>query len=191
MAVGSLNVELMLDTSDMIAALRESQERLALVGFAAYEVIKHWEPIKKFFADLWQGITDAFKGAVNIMIDGMNWLIDGLNKLSIDVPGWVPESLGGGQTWGVNIPEIPKLATGGSITKSGYAIVGEEGPELAYFNAGVGVVSNDNFVDMMGRSSKQVVEHTGTITVKGVNDKNQLAGVVDIVISKLRRETRI
>jgi chromosome segregation ATPase len=32
MAVGSLNVELMLDTSDMIAALRESQERLASLG---------------------------------------------------------------------------------------------------------------------------------------------------------------
>ena len=34
------------------------------------------------------------------------------------------------------------------------------------------------------------VNHTGTITVKGVNDKNQLLGVVDVIMEQLRKEVR-
>ena len=46
--------------------------------------------------------------------------------------------------------------------------------------------TNENSMDMMN----QKVEHTGTITVKGVNDRNELIGVVDIVMDELRRGVR-
>jgi hypothetical protein len=50
------------------------------------------------------------------MIDDVNSLIRGLNKISIDVPQWVRD-LGwtDATSWGVNIPEIPKLAMGGYV----------------------------------------------------------------------------
>ena len=34
-----------------------------------------------------------------------------MNKISFDVPDWVPGI--GGKSFGINIPEIPKLAKGG------------------------------------------------------------------------------
>ncbi len=36
---------------------------VAAIAGAAYLVWKHWEPIKKFFADLWKGVKTAFTGA--------------------------------------------------------------------------------------------------------------------------------
>jgi len=38
--------------------------------------------------------------------------------------------------------------------------------------------------------SKSIVEHKGTLRIEGVNDKNQLLGVVEIVMDELRREVR-
>ncbi len=35
----------------------------AAIAGAAYLIWKHWEPIKKFFADLWTGVRSAFAGA--------------------------------------------------------------------------------------------------------------------------------
>jgi len=40
-------------------------------------------------------------------------------------------------------------------------------------------------------SLKNSMTHTGTIRVEGVNDRNQLAGVVDIIIDQLRQEVRL
>ena len=67
-------------------------------------------------------------------------MIDGLNSISIEIPEWVPKL--GGETFGINIPEIPEiplLAKGGILT-SGSAIVGEAGPELLTVSGGKAVV---------------------------------------------------
>ncbi len=40
------------------------------------------------------------------------------------------------------------------------------------------------------QASTMTYNHTGTIRVEGVNDKNQLSGVVDIIIDELRKEVR-
>jgi hypothetical protein len=71
---------------------------------------KAWEGIKNIFGGIWDSIVGVFKGAINLIIDGINFLIRGLNKLSFDIPNWVP--LIGGKSFGINIPEIPKLAVG-------------------------------------------------------------------------------
>jgi len=34
------------------------------------------------------------------------------------------------------------------------------------------------------------MKHTGTIRVEGVNNQNELAAVVDIILDQLRREAR-
>jgi phage-related protein len=146
---------------------------IGLIGLAAYEIIKHWETVKEFFSDFWGGIESGFKSFVNIIIDGVNWIIQGLNKLQVEIPEWVPEV--GGQKWGINIEEIPHLANGGYLTMAGSVLVGERGPEVLSLPAGAQVTPLDKL--------NQVIQHTGTITVKGINDKGQLMGVVDLLVS--------
>jgi len=41
------------------------------------------------------------------------------------------------------------------------------------------------------QNAKSVVEHTGIIEVRGVNSKNELTGVVEIIMDQFRREARI
>lgn len=45
----------------------------AIAG-AAYLVYKNWEPLKQFFADLWDGITAKFDAAVNYMSRKIDYL---------------------------------------------------------------------------------------------------------------------
>jgi hypothetical protein len=115
---------------------------IVAIGTAVYFVIENWEPIKTFFSTLWEGITsgaqvvidwlkegwqgfadffiglwgaiwEPVKGFLNLMISGLNYLIQGLNKLHVTVPKWSP--IAPGETWGINIPEIPKFHSGGTF----------------------------------------------------------------------------
>lgn len=81
----------------------------------------------KYLWDNCEGFRNFWKGFVNVLIGGVNTLIKGLNKISIDVPDWVPV-IGGGK-FGFNIPEIPKLATGGVVNRATLAMIGENGAE--------------------------------------------------------------
>ena len=69
-----------------------------------------WENIKNIFAGIWEHIKTIVKAPINFIIDGLNLLINGINKISFDVPDWVPFI--GGQKFGFNIPNIPKLRVG-------------------------------------------------------------------------------
>lgn len=104
----------------------------ALEGFGKiFENI--FEGIKTIVLDIWDGLVSGIKSAINFIIKGINWFIEGLNKIKI--PDWVP--VVGGK--GLNIPTIPLLARGGEITETGYAIVGEAGPELLHLPRGAQV----------------------------------------------------
>jgi len=65
-----------------------------------------WEGVKQIFTNIVSGLGNIFKAPLNFIIDGINKFINGLNK--IQIPDWVP-GVGGK---GLNIPKIPKLATG-------------------------------------------------------------------------------
>ena len=84
---------------------------------------KAWEGVKTMFKSAIDGIVAIFKFPINLIIDAINSFIAGLNK--IQVPDWVP--VVGGK--GLNIPKIPKLATGGIIDSPTVALVGEAGKE--------------------------------------------------------------
>lgn len=169
---------------------------VAAMAGLAYLVMKNWEPIKQFFADLWYSVELVFGATVeamkapfrsfaNFVLGGINAIIRGLNKLQVSVPNWVPNI--GGNTWGVNISQVPMLAKGGDIMSPGWAIVGEKGPELGYFPRGAQVRP---LPPTGGGTGTQRIEVTGTIIHKGVNDRNQLMGVVEVVMDQLRREVR-
>ncbi len=92
-----------------------------------------FQGVVTFFTNLVGGIWNAIKGFINFFIDGINILIRGMNKLQWDVPDWVP--IIGGQKWGINIQEVPRLASGaivnnpGSGVMMGNYIAGEHGRE--------------------------------------------------------------
>ena len=82
-----------------------------------------WENVKNIFGSIWEGMKDLAKAPLNGIIRMVNVAIRGLNSLSIDIPEWVPGV--GGNTWGIDIPQIPELAKGGIATGSTLANIGE------------------------------------------------------------------
>lgn len=65
-----------------------------------------WQNVVNIFKSIMSGIGNILKAPINAIIGGINGFIKGLNKIKI--PNWVP--VVGGK--GINIPLIPKLATG-------------------------------------------------------------------------------
>lgn len=69
--------------------------------------------LKDRISSITDGIRSGIYGVINKIIDGLNKLIKGMNKLSFDAPDWVPVI--GGKKWGINIPTIPQLESGGIV----------------------------------------------------------------------------
>lgn len=65
-----------------------------------------WQNVVNIFKNIMSGIGNILKTPLNVIISGINTFIKGLNHIKI--PSWVP-GVGGK---GINIPLIPKLATG-------------------------------------------------------------------------------
>lgn len=111
-----------------------------------------WDAVVKIFSGIWDGIVAIFKAPINWIIDGINTFLKGLNKLKI--PDWVP--LVGGK--GINIPLIPRLASGGFT--DGISIAGEAGMEA--------VIS---FLPQFRKENIEYWKKAGELL--GVIDKNQ------------------
>ncbi|NLC27111.1 MAG: hypothetical protein GX777_10950, partial [Fastidiosipila sp.] len=102
-------------------------------------ILEVFEDLKKGIDNIWDGIWSGIKSVINSIIGGINTLIRGLNKVHFDIPDWVP--IIGGKSFGISIPEIPKLARGAIVTSPTLAMIGERGPEA------VVPLENTGFVD--------------------------------------------
>lgn len=111
-----------------------------------------WDAVVKIFSGIWDGMKAIFKAPINWIIDGINLFLKGLNKLKI--PDWVP-AVGGK---GINIPLIPKLASGGFT--DGLSFAGEAGMEA--------VIS---FLPQFRKENIEYWKEAGKLL--GVIDKNQ------------------
>lgn len=78
---------------------------LALLGGAAYMLIKHWGPVKDFFVAIWESITGAFKAAweditaiVDKIKESIDWIIDklGVTKVGDALTQFQQHGTGGG-----------------------------------------------------------------------------------------------
>lgn len=96
-----------------------------------------WQAVKnvfsrggQFFKGIAESISDIFKDVVNSLIDGINWVIaqpfndinwalDGIRN--VEIMDWEPFS------WlpSIDVPEIPKLASGGLAAAPTLAMVGD------------------------------------------------------------------
>lgn len=101
---------------------------------------KAWTGVKEIFSGIFTSLGGIVKGAMNLVIDGINWMIRGLDKISFTTPDWAPGF--GGDSFGINIPTIPKLANGGIITAPTLAMMGEGGKREA-----VVPLENSAFID--------------------------------------------
>ena len=125
---------------------------------------KAWSGIVDVFTGLFKNIAAPIRTPLNLIIDMINKVIDGFNSMSIDVPDWVPGI--GGQQWGMNIPKIPKLATGGILTSSTLINAGEAGaeavipldPNSPYFSSFVQALA-DTLSGVVGRGSQQTTNY--------------------------------
>lgn len=94
------------------------------------------------------------------------------------------------ETVGNKIKNVGRNEKGTDYWRGGLTWVGEKGPELIDLPKGSKVFSNEKSMDMMSGGGGKI-EHSGTIKVVGVNNKDELTSVVDIVMDQLRREARI
>lgn len=81
-----------------------------------------WGNVIDIFGNLFGMMGNIAKAPLNGVIGMINSVIDKINNISIDIPEWM-----GGGTFGVNIPKIPMLATGGFT--DGISIAGEKAVE--------------------------------------------------------------
>lgn len=84
-----------------------------------------WEDVKSIFGNAFDALVGLAKAPLNLIIGAINAVIGGLNSISVDIPDWVPGF--GGESFGISIPLIPKLAKGGFT--NGVSIAGEAGTE--------------------------------------------------------------
>lgn len=144
----------------------------------------NWDKVKQGAVNLWNGIKEVFTNIENFIADVFNSIRNIIKLPTISIQGDLNPS-----TWLRN--GIPKFnvnwnADGAIFTKPaifdtpfGYQGVGEAGPEA--------VLPLSKLDDMLSNRS---VNHTGVIEVKGINSKDELMGVVDVIVAQLRKEMR-
>jgi phage-related protein len=85
---------------------------------------KAWNGVKTIFKSVFDGLVGIVKYPLNLIIDAINALIAGLNKIKL--PNW--GIFGNYANKSVNIPKIPKLATGAVIppNREFLAVLGDQ-----------------------------------------------------------------
>ncbi|MBB3158190.1 TP901 family phage tail tape measure protein [Microbacterium proteolyticum] len=76
-----------------------------------------------FISNAFNGAVSAVRGPINSIIGLVNGAIRAINGISVTIPSWVP--IVGGQTFGVSLPQVPYLATGGVTMGPMLAVVGD------------------------------------------------------------------
>lgn len=131
-----------------------------LKDFVVKDIQNAFKGLAKGIGDAFGAIWNTIKAPLNMIIGGLNTLIQGIDNLKFNIPSWVPVI--GGNTWSINIPQIPKLAEGGNIMKAGSVLVGERGPELLSLPSGASVTP------LTGRNSAaQGSQHTIIVELDG------------------------
>jgi phage-related tail protein len=101
---------------------------------------------------------------------------------------------------GGKINPIAANASGTDYFQGGLTYMNEKGYELYDLPKGTRIYNHEASQDLVIKTAEAVaakmagsgstVNHTGIIRLEGVNDRNQLMGVVDLVMDQLRKEVR-
>jgi phage-related protein len=120
------------------------QDTIETVGQAFRDV---FQGVSDFMRDIFNGLVGIVKTPLNSLIDLVNKTIRGINSISIDIPDWVPEW--GGKSFGLRIPQIPRLAKGGVVMPQPGGVLAN----IAEGGQAEAVIPLDRFGDFGGRSN--------------------------------------
>jgi len=106
-------------------------------------IIKHMPEIKSVMGGAFKFLGEVI-GSVVTVIEGVLNAIDAVINAAKTAWDWLKKVFGGGgkATYTpapTSTPDMPALASGGDILRSGWALVGERGPELVWLPAGAQV----------------------------------------------------
>lgn len=159
------------------------------------------EGIKGFFQGAWNvisGIFDTIKGIVKTLFGWIGDLIDKTKEVSGTVAK-LDETTGGGALAGgagaAAAKTKTKMARGGILEKGQTGFLEGNGAEAV-----VPLENNYKWIHAVAQDMKSAlgggtVNHTGTITIKGVNNQGEFIGsadyVIDQLLSGLRQDARL
>lgn len=125
-----------------------------------------WDAIGGKVSAVWQGIKSAVKSGINSVINFINSGIGKLNNFHVNVPKGVPGI--GGKSFGLKIPTIPTLATGGIATGPTLAEIGEGGEPEA-------VVPLTKLSNMLNGGVGGDITYSPNIVINGNADKSEIS----------------
>lgn len=125
-----------------------------------------WDAIGGKVSAVWQGIKNAVKSGINSVINFVNSGIGKLNNFHVNVPKGVPGI--GGKSFGLKIPTIPTLATGGIATGPTLAEIGEGGEPEA-------VVPLTKLSNMLNGGVGGGITYSPNIVINGNADKSEIS----------------
>lgn len=175
MTVAQAALDLVLDANP-IGLIAIAIGALITAGILLYQ---NWDTVKQKMAEIWLQIERGAASMVNGIIDKLDWLIDKINSVS--------------SHFGITIPKIPHVdwgqitadpgtapmgrgkaggaqaayASGTDNATPGVHLVGENGPELLFFNGGEQVKTASETKRMLNGGSKG-----NTYNLKVVNNQN-------------------
>jgi hypothetical protein len=156
---------------------------------------KAWQGVKavfsvggKIFSGIKEGIEKTFKSVVNTIIGGINKVVavpfNAINNIlgkikGINIAGIKPFDW----MWTLNVPQIPKLATGGVVDSATLAMIGERGKEA--------VVPLENNLEWLDKLASMLNERMGGGNVPIVLevDGNVFAQTAISTINQRTRQT--
>lgn len=167
------------------------------IGIFTGDWKKAWEGIKTSVKGVWDAIWATIKYIINLIIDAVNSLWKGVYKVVkgiVDAIGGVAGALGNliGKDWKFSMsaepPLIPRLATGGIVTRSTIANIGEAGREAV-----LPLENNTGWMDILAQKingsgpTKIVLNIDGkqfaTTTVKSLNDLARANGGLQLKLA--------
>ena len=150
---------------------------MSFFGNIRDRIVEVFQGVRDRVMSIWRGLLSGIRGIINSLIRAINTPINAINRISVSIPDWVPGW--GGKEFSLDIPTIPTLHTGTDFFRPPGG--GDEG--LALLQRGEAVIPRS---ENRGRE----MNHTGTITVRGVNNQGELQGVVDVIMDRLATELR-
>lgn len=114
--------------------------------------------------DVFGFLVSSFKGAINSIVGAWN----SFKIPSVPIGGWDPPGPGPSfpsvSTPEINFPDIPYLAEGADILRTGLAIVGDDGPELLNLPRGARVSPLDRLDSLAGARGPAVAIENATFS---------------------------
>lgn len=162
--------EMLERVSDIMEELRKILD--GIIDFIAGVFTGNWQKAWDGLAQIVEGVWGVIKGIINIILCGIealvNGVIAGINKIidainiSIDVPEWARGAVGTDRITITNLPHVekislPRLATGGIVTASTLANIGEAGREA--------VLPLDNHTEWMDKLADRINSRGGETRV--------------------------